>query len=325
MRDRHGGGERTFADPSGTVESRRAKLAFVALVSGALAIAFSPIFVKLSEIPPTATAFYRVFLAVPPFAVWAALEGRRSEGGRSAAGRVEVKDAAAGASRAHLIKWLLLAGLFFAGDLAFWHWSLAYTSVANSTLLANLAPVFVTAAAWVLFRERVSALFLLGLLVALAGAMLLLRASFSFGREHLLGDGLATLTAVFYAGYLISVKELRRYLGTARLMAASSLVSAVPLFLISLAGREGFLPQTVFGWLMLAGVAWVSQVFGQGLIAYGLAHLPASFSSVSLLVQPAAAALLAWAILGEQLTAWQALGGVGVMGGIFLARRGSRL
>jgi drug/metabolite transporter (DMT)-like permease len=288
----------------------RARLAFAALVSGALAIAFSPIFVKLSEIPPTATAFYRVFLAVPLFVLWAGLERRR--------------DSPLEASRGHLIKWLLLAGLFFAGDLALWHWSLAYTSVANSTLLANLAPVFVTVAAWLLFGERVSVLFILGLAVALVGAGLLVRASFAFGGGHLLGDGLAVLTAVFYAGYLVSVKELRRYLGTARLMAASSLVSALPLFAVAAIAGEDLLPVTLTGWLLLAGVAWVSQVLGQGLIAFGLAHLPASFSSVSLLVQPAAAALLAWAILGEQLSAWQVVGGVGVIAGIFLARRGSR-
>jgi drug/metabolite transporter (DMT)-like permease len=72
-------------------------------------------------------------------------------------------------------------------------------------------------------------------------------------------------------------------------------------------------------------VAWVSQVLGQGLIAFGMARLPASFSSVSLLVQPAAAAFLAWLLLGEALTGWQLVGGAGVVAGILLARRGSGL
>jgi drug/metabolite transporter (DMT)-like permease len=277
-----------------------------------LAIAFSPIFVRLSELPPTATAFYRVLLAVPLFAAWAALE------------RPGTQPRSLRSDRRTAI-WLLMAGLFFAGDLAVWHWSLAFTSVANSTLLANLAPVFVTAAAWLLFGERISGVFLLGLLLALSGAAILVGASFSFGSEHLLGDALAFATAIFYAGYLICVKELRRTLGTARLMAGSSLVSAFPLLLVTLLAAEDLWPATPRGWLILVALAWVSQFLGQGLIAYGLAHLPASFSSVSLLVQPAAAALLAWMLLGESLSAVQVVGGLSVLAGILLARRGSRL
>lgn len=283
-----------------------------AVLSGALAIAFSPIFVRLSELEPTATAFHRVFLAVPIFGAWLL-----------AAGALHDRREGPLPSRRRLVLWLVLAGLFFAGDLAVWHWSLAFTTVANSTLLANLAPVFVTAAAWVLFRERVTWLFLLGLVAALAGAAVLMRASLAFSSEHLLGDGLAILTAVFYAGYLISVKELRRSLSTVRLMAASSLVTALALLPVTLLAGEDLLPETLRGWLMLLGVAWVSQVLGQGLIAFGMGHLPASFSAVSLLVQPAAAALLAWAILGEALSGWQALGGIAVIAGILLARRGS--
>jgi drug/metabolite transporter (DMT)-like permease len=75
---------------------------------------------------------------------------------------------------------------------------------------------------------------------------------------------------------------------------------------------------------VLVGLALISQVGGQGLITYALAHLPAAFSSVGLLLQPAIAALLAWVILSEPLGVWQALGGVIVLVGIAVARRGSR-
>jgi drug/metabolite transporter (DMT)-like permease len=71
---------------------------------------------------------------------------------------------------------------------------------------------------------------------------------------------------------------------------------------------------------VLVGLALVSQVAGQGLIAWGMAHLPASFSSVSLLLQPVAAAVFAWAILGEAFGALQALGGAVVLAGIVACR-----
>jgi drug/metabolite transporter (DMT)-like permease len=83
------------------------------------------------------------------------------------------------------------------------------------------------------------------------------------------------------------------------------------------------LPVSAFGWWMLVGLALISHAAGQGLIAYALAHLPAAFSSVSLLSQPVMAALLAWVLLSEGLMPLQILGGLIVLAGIYLARRGS--
>ena len=84
---------------------------------------------------------------------------------------------------------------------------------------------------------------------------------------------------------------------------------------------EKFFPGSPWGWLVLLGLALISHVGGQGLITYALAHLPAAFSSVTLLLQPVFAALLAWVLLSEALSLGQALGGLLVLSGIFLARR----
>ena len=83
--------------------------------------------------------------------------------------------------------------------------------------------------------------------------------------------------------------------------------------------------QSASGWLILVGLAWISHARGQGLIAYALAHLPAAFSSVSLLFQPVMAAFFAWLLLAEPLAPLQIAGGVVVLAGIYLARRGSQL
>ena len=165
------------------------------------------------------------------------------------------------------------------GDLAFWHWSIQYTSVANSTLLANLASIFVTLAAWVLWKQRPSGLFLPGLAPALLGVGLLVRASLGFSPTALLGDGLGVVTAMFYAWYLLSVKGLRdRGAATLQLMAVTTTITAVILLPVALASGEPLLPQSATGWLKLLGLAWISHAAGQGLIAYALAHLPAAFS-----------------------------------------------
>ena len=281
--------------------------ALAALFSGAVFIALSPIWVRVSEVGPTASAFWRVFLAVPLlWILFFSLKTREQ--------KIVPADRAT----------MLAAGIAFAGDLAFWHWSIQYTSVANSTLLANLASIFVTLAAWVLWKQRPSVTFLAGLAAALAGVALLVRASLGISPTALLGDGLGVVTAMFYAWYLLSVKGLRdRGAATLQLMAVTTTLTAAILLPVALASGEALLPGTAAGWLKLLGLAWISHAAGQGLIAYALAHLPAGFSSVGLLFQPVMAALFAWVLLGEALSALQVAGGLVVLAGIALARRGS--
>lgn len=289
--------------------SPRQGFALVALLLGAVCIAMSPIFVRVSETGPTATAFWRVALALPVLWPLYALLGRRIEPG------------AADAST----RWLLAAaGLAFTGDLFFWHFSVKFTSVANSTLLANLAAIFVTLAGWLLFRQKPSRLFLAGLVTALTGVVMLVSTSMAFSRTALLGDAFGVITAMFYAWYLLTVKDLRdRGAGTLRLMAVTTAITALLLLPIALATGEQMLPVTSAGWLKLIGIALISHACGQGLIAYALAHLPASFSSVSLLLQPVMAGVFAWMLLGEPLVALQIAGGCVVLVGIYLSRKGS--
>jgi drug/metabolite transporter (DMT)-like permease len=282
--------------------------ALFALLAGATCIALSPIFVRVSEAGPTATAFWRVAIAVP--VLWLLyLRSRKT-------------------TRRYSGQWPLLmaAGFAFAGDLAFWHASVKLTSVANSTLLANLASIFVTLALWVFLRQRPGGLFLAGLATALVGVSLLVHTSLGFSATGLLGDALGVVTAMFYAGYILAVKGLRdRGETTLHLMAVTTTITALFLFPAALASGDQILPATAFGWWMLIGLALISHAAGQGLIAYALAHLPAAFSSVSLLFQPVMAALFAWALLAEPLVPLQVLGGLVVLAGIYLARRGSRL
>ena len=280
-----------------------------ALIAGGVAIGFAPIFVRLSEVGPSATAFWRLLLALPFLLAWAGAAGGKGEWrGEHSVSR----------------DWrpLALAGGCFAADLALWHWSIRFTSVANSTLEANLASVFVVLFGWLAFGQRVSGRFGLAMLVALGGTAVLVGRNARFSPTSLRGDLLGVATAVFYAGYLLSVRAARtRGWSTATIMAASGVVTAAALLPIAWLSGEQMLPATPRGWWTLAGLAAVSHLGGQSLIAYALAGLPASFASVGLLVQPATAAVAAWLLLGETLTAGQLAGGVLLLGGILLARR----
>jgi drug/metabolite transporter (DMT)-like permease len=297
----------TTAQASAYRESHSGR-ALAALFAGAGAIASSALWVKVSEAGPVSTGFWRVFLALPVLWAWAAFDAR--ERPRAMTRRD--------------LRLLALAGFCFAGDLGVWHWSILLTTVANATLFANCAPIFVTLVVWVVFRQRPSARFLVGLTAALAGMFMLLHGDFHQGGSALLGDLLGIVTAMFYAGYQMTVSRARDTISTARLMAVSGIVSALILLPVALLSGERFLPSTATGWLLLVGLALTSQVAGQSLIAYALAHLPGTFASVALLVQAVMAAALAWLLLGETLTPVAIVGGVLVLVGIRIAHGAER-
>ena len=272
---------------------------------GAIAIGSSALFVKVSEAGPVATAFWRIFIALPFLWAWS-LAGSRA------------RHAASYRAQRRL---LIVAGAFFAADLSVWHWSILLTSIANSTLLVNLAPVFVALTAWLWLRESVNRKFMGGLALAVAGMCVLIGGDFAVTSKAVLGDALALVTAMFYAGYQITVTRLRSSIATSALMAWTGLVSAALLLPVALLMHEQLLPVSSGGWLTLAALALISQVAGQSLIAYAMAHLPTTFSSVGLLMQPVAAAIFAWAWLGESVSLVQMAGGATVLLGIAFVHR----
>jgi drug/metabolite transporter (DMT)-like permease len=281
-------------------ERRSAPLAVTALLIGAVFIGTSALWVKVSETGPVSTAFWRVFLALPLLWAWAL-----AERGRPAR--------AVPATERRLMLW---AGLYFSGDLIVWHWSIVLTSVANATLLANLAPIFVTLAAWMLLHRTPSGRFLAGLATALTGMAVLIEGDFRLGGSQVLGDALGVVSAIFYAGYQLVVTRLRASASTASIMAWSSAITAALVLPLALASGEQFLPLTGGGWGKLIALALISQVVGQSLIAYAMAHLPSTFSSVGLLFQPVMAALFAWILLGEALGWIEIAGAITVLVGI---------
>jgi drug/metabolite transporter (DMT)-like permease len=298
-------------------QTPRASLAFIALLAGAVAISFAPILVRLADVSPVASAFWRVALAAPVLWLWMLMTPRRVQ--QVAADSQEQMQTH---MQARMRKYApaVFAGIFFACDLGVWHVAITWTSVANAALEANFAPVFVTLGAWLLWRQRPTGLFLLALVLTLGGAVLLIGPNVHASGPAFKGDLLGVLTAVFYAGYMLSIK-LAAQLGTARLMTISTSITALALLPFALVDSERFLPQSAQGWAVLAGMALIAQVAGQSLIAYAFARLPAAMSSVSLVLQPVLAAVFAWILLGESMTPLQMAGGVVVLIGIVLAKR----
>lgn len=293
-----------------TDSSNSALFAFLALIFGATALAFGGVFVRQSELPPTASAVYRVALAIPLLFLLDKLVAARPS--------MPATQPSGGAWRD-----LIPIGFIFSGNLALYHWSMTLTTLANSNLLANMAPIFVVVGGWIFFRQEFKKGFLIGMLMALAGAVILISARLEFGSSFFIGNMLGVVTGMFYGAYLLSVSRVRSRYSTLAVMAWSSVGTLMVLLPVAWLRHEALVPHTVHGIGVLIALALISHVAGQGLIAYALAKLPAGLSSVTLLIQPVIATALGWFLLNEHLLLSEIAGGIVILAGIAVARRHS--
>lgn len=276
--------------------------AMLALGGGALALGISPVLVRLADVGPFASAFWRCLLALPVLYVWMRLEDRN------------------GRDRVGLSRPVVLAGLFFAGDLFFWHLSILNTTIANSTFLATTAPIWVVLVAWAWLGERISPATLAGLGLCLAGGAALVGNSIEIDRSRLVGDLYGAATGVFFGLYFHAVRLGRRTHGAGRLTFQSTAITALCLLAVALVLEPRLLPQGLDGWLAVIALGMVTHAAGQGLVSVALGTLPAVFSSLVIFMEAVVAALFAWAVLGEALTLMQLAGGLSIMIGIAVAR-----
>ena len=275
---------------------------FAALVAGALAMGVSPIFVRVADVGPFASAFWRVALALPALYAWT----RVSESDAAPARRFGVAT--------------ILAGLAFTGDLFFWHLSIVTTSVANATFFATTAPIWVVAFGWLILRERAAAKTLAGLALCILGGAALLAQSLHLRPAGAIGDLYGLATGVFFGLYFLAVKAARGESSAARVTFEATMITAVLLFFVALSLEPRILPHSVKGVAALLAMAWISHAGGQGLLSVALGRLPAAFSSLVIFLEAIAAASFAYLLLGEPVSLVQALGGLSILAGIYVAR-----
>lgn len=285
-----------------TPEKKSTLLPYLALVLGMVAIGISPLMVRGANAPGPVTAFYRMSIAV----VLLAPLYRR-----------EVK---AQGPRPGL--WLaLLAGLFFALDMAAWTTGVVLGGATNPTLLANTAPLWVGLGTLLIFRERLGWGFWLGLAVALGGAALILGLDVRQSPEVGLGSLFGLLAGVFYGGYFLFAQRGRQHLSALRFWWLSAASSSVILLFITLVLGQPLFGYPASTWWMFLAMGLIPQVAGYLSISYAQGHLPAALVSPTLLGQPVVTAVLAWPLLGEIITPLEAFGGALVLAGVFVVHR----
>ena len=269
----------------------------LSLAIGVLCISFSPIFVKLAGVSPIGAAFYRVLIAWICLVPYCIIKKKL---------RV---------SRKQLII-AIIAGIVFASDVAVWNLSLLKISATVSTLLANLAPVWVGLISYFLFKKKSGRLFWIGTIISIVGMVVLV------GYQHILhlelntGILLATLASLFYAIYILITKNIMANIDVFSFMFYSMLGASVFMLLVNdFIGNE-IIHLSTKVWLCFVGMGIICQLTGWLTINYALRYLESTKVSITLLSQTVFAAIMAAIFLGERLALNEIIGSVIVLVGI---------
>jgi len=269
----------------------------VSLAVGILCISFSPIFVKLAGAPPITSGFYRIFIA------WLCLAPYCIVKGNLKIGRKELIVAIAG-------------GVVFGLDIAVWNLSLMKISATVSTLLANLAPVWVGLIGYFLLKKRSGKLFWIGTFVAIGGMVVLVGYQDILALKFNIGILLALLASFFYAIYILITKGVLQKISTLTFMFYNMLAASI--FLLAICGiqQNNVVSFPVTAWLNFLGMGIICQLVGWITINHSLRFLESTKVSIALLGQTVIAGFWAVLFLNERLALKEIIGSVIVLVGI---------
>ncbi|MXP41831.1 EamA family transporter [Altererythrobacter soli] len=270
-------------NPSAPPAPRHRFLPLAALLIGNAALALGPWLVRLADTGPVSAGFWRLTLALPFLLLLARREG----------------PPAVPMTRAMMLT-VIAGGVFFALDLAAWHVGIGYTRLGNAALFGNSGSVILMIWGFIAWRRWPRPKEGLAIFAALTGAAILLGRSFEVSAQTLQGDLFCLLAGLFYAGYLIILKDARRGLGSWRLLSWATAAGVPVLLAAALLAGEPVWPQS---WGPVVALAFSSQLVGQGLLVYAMRHFTPLAIGLALLSQPAIAALAGWLAFGETLGA----------------------
>lgn len=292
--------------------------AIISLTIAIVALSWIAIFFRLleREIGPFATAFHRVWLATVLLGIWNRLQALRYQ--FSPEKPIEQKS-----YTSWVLAQLLIAGICFAGDQLLWAWSLTKISVANSTLLTCLNPLWTTLLGWSIWDRRFDNRFLIGMVVAIVGACIIGVEDLQIATGNLQGDGAAILASICFSIYLLIVEKLRENFSAETILFWSSLFSTLSILPIVLIMEDRLFPYSWQSWMFIILLGFVCQVLGQGLVNYCLKRFSSGFVAISLLLQPIITAILAWIIFSESLSLLNGVAFAVVLLGIYLAKSSS--
>jgi drug/metabolite transporter (DMT)-like permease len=278
---------------------------YVTLFIGVLSVSFAAIFIRLADAPPLVIAAYRLTIASLILIPIASIKSRQSLKKLSS----------------HEIFLILLSSVFVALHFGLWITSLSYTSIASSVVLVTAHPAFVAVISYFLWGERLDKLTVGGIIVAFLGVIFINYSGFTFGSQVILGDLLALIAGFAMGGYLIIGRQLRARIDILSYLSILYTCSAVILLVATVAFGYSFFGYSKTTYIMLVLLALVPQLIGHSSLNLAVRLIPATFVSVAILGEPVGATLLGHLILSETPSVNEIVGGLLILGGIFLVMR----
>ncbi|MFQ6032413.1 MAG: DMT family transporter [Candidatus Zixiibacteriota bacterium] len=273
-------------------------LIFIAVV----AVSWAAIFIKLTEAPPLATAFYRMSFAtlfILPLALKKSLP--------------EILKL-----RGKILIVSLLSGIFLGFHFATWITSLDYTSISNSVVLVTTQPIFVALLSHILLKEKINLTILSAILLALLGSFIISGGDFKIGKANFFGDILALIGAIMAAAYLLCGRVVRQKLSLISYIFLVYFISALVLGILCMVGGTPLYPYpaNTFLWFILLGL--VPTVIGHTLYNWALKYLRAYLVGINILGEPVGATILAYFIFKQIPPTLTYFGATAIFTGIFL-------
>ncbi len=275
---------------------------YVAIAIGVISVSLSAIFVKLSSAESAVIAFYRMLFSVLIMSPVFLLKYK------SELKLLQKRD------------WLfsIVAGVFLAFHFILWFESLNYTSVASSTVLVTLQPIFAFIGTYLFFKEKVAFQSIVAVIVAISGSLLISWGDFRVSGAALYGDVLALIACAFITGYLLFGQDVRKRLSLMTYTMVVYSVSTITLFFYVLFMGQSFGPYESTDWFWFVMLAIVPNLLGHTLFNWSLKWVSTNTISIAILFEPVGAAILAFFIFNEKLILSQVIGGIIVILGILM-------
>ena len=311
--------EKPLNQPLDKVALKPAFLDLVLLLIAVLLVSLDPIFTRLSEneLGPNATVFNRELIAAVIFLFWQGIviiwESQSSD--------LSSSKNSAPITFGTLAVFLAVV-IFGEACLVTWAISLTQTSVANSNLLHNLPSVFAVLGGWLFLGQKFDRKFIIGMIVAVCGAIAIGIQDLQVSPANLVGDAWALLSAVVYAGYFLTIEKLRSRFSSLTISLWYCILSSLILFPFVLIFENQVFPSSLLGWVNIFSLSILCQVIASVIFIYQLKQFSSGFVSLFMLLQPIVTAILAWVIFHEYLSVVNWISFLIVLLGIYIAESG---
>ncbi|MEM9272235.1 MAG: DMT family transporter [Cyanobacteria bacterium P01_F01_bin.143] len=297
------------------------------LILGIVTVSSTAVFIKLAtqELTVQAILFDRLLISTIVFAMW-------NWGRQSWRSRKNSDEAIAVAAKENvtveIFGWMILLVVVHLMGRVFFMWSMTQTTAVNGMMLSNMTPIFTFLGALIFLGQRFDRRFLMGLAIAVMGAIVLTLGDWLhpeeqlFGAMAIIGDGAALLSSLFYAIVILLIEKVRQRLSTSNFLLWRSAIGVVLMAPVVWVLDDAIVPLSLTGWLSIIGLALICGVIGHSLIVYSYEHFAAPFLAIVFLLEPVPTAISAWLFLGEFLSIFNIMGFLLISVGIYLAKTG---